>query len=844
MKRTILLTMMILFICVNTFASEGSIIFLKYPVGYQVQKLKKDMSNRPMILREMKSGAEKSLNMFMTKVGNRFNIENFLWSVNAIVVKDDINITKSLESMPEVLYILPDIIEYPEEPVSKDTPIIETSSDDLTYGLKNMNVQKVWDELGIKGQGINVGIIDTGIDGNHPEFKGTKKVISYWEPGGNTSLDNMTDGHGHGSHVAGTIAGGTISGKHIGVAPEAKLIIAKGISSKGTRASYLLEAMEHMIDPDGNPDTADFPRAINCSWHSGYGDQTPYYAMLERWIDTGIIPCFSAGNSGPGASTITKPKEFPALIATAALDSNKKVASFSSRGPAIFKGMNIDKPDVASPGVDVYSVKAGGGYRTMSGTSMASPHTTGVVALILSANPALTIDDVRQILYASCHDAGDEGYDYSYGHGWLDAYTAVKLAKNGGFVSGSVNVSGVAVSITVKETGTTYRCNKDGDYKFMLPSGSYTLIASAYGYLPKEQTVTVYSSQTSDCDFYLSEAQKIEISGKVVNKDNEPIKATVIINEVEGVSADTDNFGEFELELVAGLYSLTVKAYGYETLVIEKTNYSYNTDLDISLEALPPVLVVDNSKSSDNLINYYSQALQDLGIDFNCHNTDKDGDVSEDILMPYNMVIWFTGGKTSDTVDDNDSAILEKYLNSGGSLFITGQDIGYNIKTKAFYKDMLKAKYIKDKADTRIVRSDTISFAIEDGDGADNQKYPDVIEPEGSQVLFDYKDDGAAALYYVGDYKVVYFGFGFEAISTQQNRKDVMGIVIDTIYPDLETRIKRLATLKEMYKETLTNIVEDYTSLLEKEIYEEGIDPFNLNKIDLPEELKEAMINR
>jgi len=844
MKKALLLTMTMIMLSLAVCASEGSIIFLRYPDGYSIPELDKDGSNRAQILKEMKTGAEKSFMTFKTKIDKRFEIRDFLWSVNAVVVDENISITKNLESMQEVLYILPDILEYPEEPVSKDTPQVEGVSDDFTYGLENMNVPQVWEDFGIKGQGINIGIIDTGIDGDHPEFNNTGKVVTYWESGGNTDMDNMTDGHGHGSHVAGTIAGGSLSGRNIGIAPEAKLIIAKGIDSKGTRASYLLDAMEYMIDPDGDPDTNDHPGAVNCSWHSGYGDQSPYYAMLERWIDTGIIPCFSAGNSGPGASTITKPKEFPGLFASAALDSNRKIASFSSRGPAIFKGMNIDKPDIASPGVDVYSVKAGGGYRTMSGTSMASPHTTGVIALILSANPRLSIDDVRQILYSSCHDAGDEGYDYSYGHGWLDAYMAVRLAKYGGFVKGTVNAGDTPVSITVKETGTSYMCDKDGNYKFMLPAGRYTLIASAYGYVPEEKNINIYSSSTSDCDFYLSQASKIVISGKVVNEDNEALKATVLVNEVDGISAETDNWGGFELEVVAGLYSLTVRAYGYETVVIEKTNYSHSTDLDVILEALPPVLVVDNSKSSDDLLSYYSQALNELGIHFNVHNTNDDGEVSEELIMPYHIVVWYSGGKTSDTVDNDDIEILNKYLLSGGSLFITGQDIGYNIKYKDFYEDMLKAKYVKDKADTRVINGDSISFSIEDGDGADNQKYPDVIEPAGSEVLFTYRDDGDAALYYTGEYKVIYFGFGFEAISTQADRKAVMGIVIDTIYPDLKTRIRRLTTLKEMYSTSLTDVIDDYTSLIEKEIYEEGIDPYILQNIQFPEELKEAMINR
>ena len=847
MKKSVLFLLVLCVFALTSFASDGYIVFLQNQDKSVDEVMKSDFSNRAQIIERMKSNFDRSITRFRTKTANyrSINIDKHYWSVNAVAITASEADIERLKTLPEVRFIVKDLPVELDEPVAVGTPEVEPENSEYAYGLLNINVPKVWDELGVKGRGAVVGIIDTGITYNHPEFKDTGKIIRYWE-GSEKDMKTAVDSNGHGSHVAGTIAGGNLSGKHIGVAPEAKLIIAKGIGGSAS----LLTAMEYMLDPDGNSNTHDFPRVVNCSWHSGYGDQNPYYEMLERWLQLGIVPAFSAGNSGPNAQTITKPKEFPGVFATAAADINKTIARFSSRGPAIYKGQEVSKPDWAAPGVDVYSVKPSGGYTTMSGTSMASPHIAGVVALMVSANPKLGVEDIRDILKNSTHDAGDPGYDYAYGHGNIDAFIAVKLAKEASFVEGKVTAGfgkGVAAEITVKETGRIAAAASDGSYRLLLFPGKNTLVFSAFGYLPVEKTVYLNTGQTTKLDVSMSEAPKIAITGKIKETGwyGAGIPAKITVLEVPDVAVQAANDGSFRLEIVAGFYTLSVSAFGYETKIVEKNNYSSSTSLTVELDKLPPVVLID--KDSKNIYqSKYTEVLDTLNVKYHVHSVSKDGDVQEKDVLPFHLVIWFTGDLTSNTVTAVEQAILTKYLQSGGSLLITGQDIGYNIKSSDFYTNYLKARYIKDSASSKTVTGFTYAFNID-------QKYPDVIEAiNGSEAFLDYsnKSEGAAVRY-KGDYRLVYFGFGLEGIQSADTRKAVMDSALKYLEIPAELKITRLDTLKKMVfdnAETKAAVINYYEEMLAEDLFRnyssrEASEIFNT--VDFESELiKEALFNR
>ncbi len=303
-----------------------------------------------------------------------------------------------------------------------------------TYGLKNVGVEELRkSDPALIGGGVRVGILDTGIEPDHPDLKGKMDLYKNFSPAKNVA---PADGFGHGTHVAGTIAGGDASGTAIGVAPAARLVVGRIFDDSGnSTVDLILQSMQWMADPDGDPSTADQPVAVNNSWgddssykHLDPKDE-PMCAAVETWVSLGIIPVFAAGNSGPAFGTIGVPAACPLAIAIAATNERDQSPHFSSAGPARWKSGDLLKPELSAPGVDVRSSTGSWGYEEMSGTSMAAPHATGVFALLKQFNPALTVDEAHKALVDGALDLGDPGKDYTFGSGRIDIYKSVQKLK-------------------------------------------------------------------------------------------------------------------------------------------------------------------------------------------------------------------------------------------------------------------------------------------------------------------------------------------------------------------------------------------------------------------------------
>jgi subtilisin family serine protease len=285
---------------------------------------------------------------------------------------------------------------------------------EYTYGLVKIKIPEVRGRYPfIDGSGVVVGIIDSGIDASHPALKG--KVVAFKDF---TDLEKPEpyDDNGHGTHVAGTIAGVGNEPK-FGVAPSVKLVIAKVFSaSGGANDSTILSAMEWMLSQGVS--------VVSNSW-GGEQDTTtldnPYAKMVSAWVEHRMVPVFAAGNSGPSKGTMSIPGGLPEAYAVGAVNELDQLASFSSRGPIEWDGVMYDKPDICAPGVKIYSSIPNGGYKAYSGTSMATPHVAGVAALILQSNPALSVSEVKEILNASATPLPFK----ECGSGRLDAKLAV-----------------------------------------------------------------------------------------------------------------------------------------------------------------------------------------------------------------------------------------------------------------------------------------------------------------------------------------------------------------------------------------------------------------------------------
>jgi subtilisin family serine protease len=147
------------------------------------------------------------------------------------------------------------------------------------------------------------------------------------------------DPDGHGTHVSGTIAGGNASGVHIGVAPKVTLIVARAIPGFDPQ---VLEAMQWVMDPDGDPNTDDGADVVNNSWGGASDSPTmipEYRDIINAWIAARIFPAFAIGNEGPDPRTTGSPGDYPMAFGVGATDINDQIADFSSRGPVFWEGI-------------------------------------------------------------------------------------------------------------------------------------------------------------------------------------------------------------------------------------------------------------------------------------------------------------------------------------------------------------------------------------------------------------------------------------------------------------------------------------------------------------------------
>jgi len=221
-------------------------------------------------------------------------------------------------------------------------------------------------------------------------------------------------------------------------------------------------------------------------------------------------------------------------------------------------------------------------------------------------------------------------------------------------------------------------------------------------------------------------------------------------------------------------------------LAAEGEEFTEDNRLERSIEVFENrslILLVDDDEGAD-YETYYEEALDAIGRDY--VKVEEPPSLSE--LLSFDCVIWFTGRDFTTTITRDDQANLAAYLDAGGSLFLSGQDLGYNIQDADFYQDYLQAEYIKDCTGIYVLEgvpgdpiSDGMILGISDGDGADSQYWPSEISPitGSADGIFYYKDDGCAAVRVdTGTYKVVYFAFGFEAINSSSDRNEVMRRVV------------------------------------------------------------------
>lgn len=305
------------------------------------------------------------------------------------------------------------------------------SSSDSINGLKNamqsngvewnlpwVQATDMWD-LGFRGEGISVAIADTGIQYDHPALVGhyrgnlgngkfehnynwwdaIKKPLSSRLGNCGVNATAPCDDQGHGTHCTGTVVGATADGnRQIGVAPGAKFIGCRNMHVGIGRPSTYIDCLQFMVAPTDlagrNPDPSKRPHVISNSYGCPRSEECEPSSLQEaaKFVRAaGIFMAVAAGNEGPSCSTVgAPPGTYGEVYSVAALGvKTNKLAYFSSRGPVTADGSRRRKPDISAPGSSIVSAYPPNGYSSLSGTSMATPHVAGVVALLWNAVPKL-----------------------------------------------------------------------------------------------------------------------------------------------------------------------------------------------------------------------------------------------------------------------------------------------------------------------------------------------------------------------------------------------------------------------------------------------------------------------
>jgi serine protease AprX len=377
----------------------------------------------------------------------------------------------------------------------------------------------------VSGEGIGVVVNDSGVDGTHPDLKYGDHLVQ--NVSGTTNLNalapnllpityvenvpNTDTNSGHGTHVAGTVGGtGAASGgKYEGVAPGADLI---GYGSGA--ALFVLDSIggfDYAITHQQEYDI----RVITNSWGSSgdFDPEDPVNIASKKAYDRGIVVLFAAGNEGPGENTHNPYAKAPWVISVGAGEKDGTLADFSSRGTNGVGGTFEldgktwtweDSPTVVAPGVDIISTRVVAPvsslaidydiseiepayvpyYTAMSGTSMATPHVAGIVALMLEVNPQLSPDEVKGILQETATNM--PGYEpWEVGAGYVNAYAAVDVALNGEEYGDTVNTfttfnSSVETSVERKEFTVDYNpvtYVSDNQFEFEVKEGLSNIVA-------------------------------------------------------------------------------------------------------------------------------------------------------------------------------------------------------------------------------------------------------------------------------------------------------------------------------------------------------------------------------
>jgi subtilisin family serine protease len=660
------------------------------------------------------------------------------------------------------------------DPMAEPDNLFFCMATDTSWGVKKINAPLVW-ELGITGAGVLIGIIDTGVNYNHVDL-----ADHMWDGGPSypnhgwdfASADNdPMDNDGHGTACAGIVAGDGTAGLQTGVAPDATVMALRAGNTESAMWAASDFAILHGCD------------VITSSMSWKYPSNPDYESWRDQAVAelaAGVIRSNSIGNQGgdpgyPIPYNIATPGNCPpawlhpdqtligdvsSTMGCGAVDQSDQILYYSGRGPAAWERpgfppyyqdypydngmqMGLLKPDVCAPtDVRTLSYSNPSGYITgFGGTSAATPHLGGALCLVLSADTTLTPEMITQKIQMNAVELGAAGKDNIYGAGRIDVFAAI--------------TSNLFSLVTIEDFALDDTAGGDGDGRLEVGETSDLIMnfRASGAWADADSVLAVLS--TTDPD--LSILDSVSYLGSIP-------KGSV-----------ADNSGDpFTLAFISGSPHWT-----QINLHITAVPPNFFEDDSISLLiGQPDILLVDDDAGMP-FEAYYQQTLLNLSRVFDEWEVETQGAPPASgpfSLNDHEVVIWFTGEDTStaDILTPEDTTLISTFLDAGGKLFITSQNLGRALSPTPFYTERLHATFLTENADNNLCTGvvddeigDSLRIVLQGSGGAGNASSEDRISPNpGADSCFYYTTYGGASgiKYDSGIYKVVYFGFPFEAI--------------------------------------------------------------------------------
>ncbi len=724
-----------------------------------------------------------------------------LWIINAIVVEGDPDVVKQLADLPVVQQIRLDkrrrflSLDAPTQTVQYGLQARLTSGQNgpqIPWGIDQIAAANVWHGLGIRGNGVTIAIMDTGVDWLHPSLNGNYRGGSSGVHAGNwyDPISNSVepfDPVWHGTHVAGTAVGSN----GIGVAPQATWIAARIFDENGfTTESVIHQAFQWLLAPNGDPSLA--PDIINASW-SGSSASDLFLPDVMAIQAAGILPIFAAGNAGPAPNSVGSPASYPDTLAIGASDFRDEIAWFSSRGMSPLT--NQPKPTFSAPGAGIYSAFPDNQFAFASGTSMAAPHVAGAAALLKSANPHLTNLEIIRTLTETVTPITENPPDIDAGWGRLNAMEAVGQAMDAGILQGAVYGNGLPlpqVTMTIAtSSGAEYTTSTDdqGVYRLRLIPGAYQISIDVFGYHHFSKFLTV-GNGIKTAGFVLNPLPGGAVTGVVKDSvTQQPLAEVNIIVEGSSLGVASGSDGSFHITLPAGNHQLSFEktGFGYKLQPVAIVANQFQ-QLSPQLDPISRTLLIDDSGWYYHQRGHFWQAaLHDLGMSHDLitlFNPFTDLPTAAE-LAEYDLIVWSSPDYSPGYVLGGDN--LHAYLESGGDLLVSGQNVAYYETfggenwfvndLGASYQSFLEPPYlISGTADSLFAG---ISYPLNGGDSDDNQSTANQIRVWRTGVaepILGFADAGIAGAQsgYCQDYDVILYSFGLEGIPTANGRAELL----------------------------------------------------------------------